>query len=62
MTQEALKAAEILAAENIDVRVVNMGTIKPLDGETVLTRQQKKLNLVTAEEHSVIGGLGSGSI
>lgn len=36
MTQEALKAAEILAAENIDVRVVNMGTIKPLDGETVL--------------------------
>lgn len=59
MTQEALKAAEILAAENIDVRVVNMGTIKPLDGETVLKAAKETKFIVTAEEHSVIGGLGS---
>lgn len=59
MTQEALKAAEILSAENIDVRVVNMGTIKPLDGETVLKAAKETKFIVTAEEHSVIGGLGS---
>lgn len=59
LTQEALKAAEELAKENISVRVINMGTIKPLDGEAVLKAAKETKLIVTAEEHSVIGGLGS---
>ena len=59
LTQEALKAAEELAKENISVRVINAGTIKPLDGETILKAAQETKFIVTAEEHSVIGGLGS---
>ena len=59
MTAEALKAADILAQEGISVRVINVGTIKPLDGETILKAAQETKFIVTAEEHSVIGGLGS---
>jgi len=59
LTQEALKAAEELAKENISVRVINCGTIKPLDGETILKAAQETKFIITAEEHSVIGGLGS---
>ncbi|MGL5982096.1 MAG: transketolase family protein [Cetobacterium sp.] len=59
MTARALEAAEKLEAEGISVRVINVGTIKPLDGETVLKAAQETKFLVTAEEHSVIGGLGS---
>lgn len=59
MTAEALKAAEILAQEGISVRVINVGTIKPLDGETILKAAQETKFIITAEEHSVIGGLGS---
>lgn len=59
MTQEALKAADILAAEGISVRVINAGSIKPLDGEMILKAAQETKFIVTAEEHSVIGGLGS---
>ncbi len=59
MTAEALKAAEILAEEGISVRVINVGTIKPLDGETILKAAQETKFIITAEEHSVIGGLGS---
>lgn len=58
MVHNALKAAELLAAEGIDVTVLDMHTIKPLDAVAVL----KAANLgpvITAEEHSVIGGLGS---
>lgn len=59
MTAEALKAADILAKEGISVRVINVGTIKPLDGETILKAAQETKFIITAEEHSVIGGLGS---
>lgn len=59
MTARALEAAEKLAEEGISVRVVNVGTIKPLDGETILKAAQETKFIVTAEEHSVIGGLGS---
>lgn len=59
LTYEALKAAEELEKEGISVRVINVGTIKPLDGETILKAAQETKFIVTAEEHSVIGGLGS---
>ncbi|MGL4307778.1 transketolase family protein [Cetobacterium sp. SF1] len=59
MTAKALEAAEKLAEEGISARVLNVGTIKPLDGETILKAAQETKFIVTAEEHSVIGGLGS---
>lgn len=59
MVAEALKAAEILSKDGISVRVINVGTIKPLDGETILKAAKETKFIVTAEEHSVIGGLGS---
>lgn len=55
----ALKAAEALAKENISVRVIDMHTIKPLDNELVYQAAVETGCIVTAEEHSVIGGLGS---
>ena len=54
-----LEAAEILAKEGIGAEVINMSTIKPLDGETLVTSVRKTGCVVTAEEHSVVGGLGS---
>lgn len=59
MTYEAIEAADILAQEGISVRVINVGTIKPLDGETILKAAKETKFIITAEEHSVIGGLGS---
>lgn len=59
MVAESLLAAEELAAEGINVRVVNMPTIKPLDEQAVLRAAQETGAIVTAEEHSIIGGLGS---
>lgn len=59
MVAEALEAAEVLKTEGISVRVINAGTIKPLDGETILKAAKETKFIVTAEEHSVIGGLGS---
>ena len=58
MVNEALEAAKILAAEGIEITVVNMHTIKPLDAECVLQYAQQCGNVITVEEHSVIGGLG----
>ncbi|WP_305043127.1 transketolase family protein [Geoalkalibacter sp.] len=58
MTAQALAAAEILAEGGIDARVVHLGTIKPLDVDLVLQAARETGALVTAEEHSVIGGLG----
>ena len=55
---EAVKAAEMLAADGIDAKVINMHTIKPLDEELVV-EAAKVGKIVTVEEHSVIGGLGS---
>ncbi len=55
----ALEAAELLAGEGIDAEVINICTIKPLDEEIILNSVRKTGKVVTAEEHSVIGGLGS---
>lgn len=59
MVPEALKAAELLKAEGISAAVVNMHTIKPIDSETILKMADRCGAVVTVEEHSVIGGLGS---
>lgn len=56
---EALWAAEKLAADGIDAEVINIHTIKPLDEELVVASAKKTGKVVTVEEHSVIGGLGS---
>lgn len=56
---ESLRAAEMLAADGIEARVINIHTIKPLDDELVLKAAKECGKVVTAEEHSVIGGLGS---
>lgn len=58
MVAEALKAAETLAGEGIQARVINMATIKPLDTEMVLKAAAETGAIVTAEEHNIIGGLG----
>lgn len=59
MIPVALKAAEMLEAEGISAAVVNMHTVKPIDAETILAMNAKCKGIVTVEEHSVIGGLGS---
>ena len=59
MVAKALEAAETLKAEGIDAEVINISTIKPLDNELVLASAKKTGKVVTAEEHSIIGGLGS---
>lgn len=56
---ETLQAAGMLAADGIDAKVVNIHTIKPLDEELVLSSAKECGKVVTVEEHSVIGGLGS---
>lgn len=58
MVAEALKAAEELEKEGKSVRVLNMATIKPLDEEAVLKAAKETGRILTAEEHSIIGGLG----
>lgn len=55
----ALEAADMLAAEGISAEVINICTIKPLDEELIVKSAKKTGKVVTAEEHSVIGGLGS---
>ena len=59
MVNEALQAHELLAAEGISARVINIATIKPLDKDIIIKAAQETGAIVTAEEHSVIGGLGS---
>ncbi len=59
MVNEALIAAETLKNEGIAARVINMATIKPIDREAVLCAAKETGAIVTAEEHSIIGGLGS---
>ena len=54
-----LEAAEKLAAEGIDAKVINIHTIKPLDEELVVAAAKETGKVVTVEEHSIIGGLGS---
>ena len=59
MVNEAIEAQKILAQEGISAEVINVHTIKPLDSETILASAAKTGVIVTAEEHSIIGGLGS---
>ena len=59
MVQLALQAAETLAGEGIDARVLDIHTIKPLDRELILKAAKETGAIVTTEEHNVIGGLGS---
>ncbi len=59
MVQQSMAAAELLKAEGVSVRVVNVSTIKPLDKEALLGYCEGVRGVVTAEEHSTIGGLGS---
>jgi len=58
MTAEALKARDLLKAEGIDAGVINMSTIKPIDAAAVIAAAKRCGAVVTAEEHSIIGGLG----
>ena len=59
MVSVAMEARELLAAEGIAARVVNIHTIKPLDGEILAKAARETGAIVTAEEHNIIGGLGS---
>lgn len=59
MVYEAVEAAKLLKKDGIKARVINVSTIKPLDTETVLKAAKECKFIVTSEEHSVIGGLGS---
>jgi transketolase len=58
MVAEALKARDLLKAEGIDAGVINMSTIKPIDADAVISAAKRCGAIVTAEEHSIIGGLG----
>jgi transketolase len=59
MVQEALKAHERLKEDGISTKVINIHTIKPIDREIIISAAKKTKAIVTAEEHSIIGGLGS---
>lgn len=59
MVQEALKARELLQKEGILARVIDMHTVKPIDREMILKAARETGAIVTAEEHNIIGGLGS---
>ncbi len=59
MTSEAMKASDMLAREDLSIRVVNMSTIKPLDNDTVIKCARDTGAIVVAENHNIYGGLGS---
>lgn len=59
MVAKALEAARQLEAESISVRVINMSTIKPIDREIIVKAAKETKAIITAEEHSIIGGLGA---
>lgn len=59
MVQEALKAAESLAAEGIDARVIDIHTIKPIDREIILKAAEECGAIVTSEDHNIMAGFGS---
>jgi transketolase len=59
MVAEALKARDLLRAEGIDAGVINLSTIKPIDSAAVIAAAKRCGAVVTAEEHSIVGGLGS---
>ena len=59
MVEAALEAKNMLAEEGINVRVINIHTLKPIDKEIIIKAAKETKAIVTAEEHSIIGGLGS---
>lgn len=59
MLSPALEAARELAGQGVSVRVINMPTIKPIDRDLIIAAARETKGIVTAEEHSIIGGLGS---
>lgn len=59
MVERALAASEKLAEENISARVINMASIKPIDEDMIIKAAKETKGIVTVEEHSIIGGLGS---
>lgn len=59
MVEAALEAKKILAAEGIDAGVINIHTLKPIDKDIIINAAKETGAIVTAEEHSIIGGLGS---
>ena len=59
MVSEAMAAAEKLKKDGIDARIIDIHTIKPIDEEILIKAAQETGAIVTAEEHSIIGGLGS---
>ena len=58
MVSHALEAAEMLKKEGLHIRVINMSTIKPIDRDLIIKAAKETRAIVTAEEHSIIGGLG----
>ncbi|MGM9535953.1 MAG: transketolase family protein [Intestinibacter sp.] len=59
MVNEAINASKILKSEGINVRVINMSTIKPIDEDLIIESAKRTGAIVTVEEHNVVGGLGS---
>jgi len=59
LVHESLQAAEILKKDKIDIYVVNIHTIKPIDGKLIISLAKKTNCVITAEDHNIIGGLGS---
>ena len=59
LTHRMMKAADLLAAEGIEARVLNMATVRPLDAEAIVAAARDTGAILTAEEHSIYGGLGS---
>lgn len=59
MVQEAVKAADMLKADGINARVINIHTIKPIDKDIIIKASKETGAIVTAEEHYIMGGLGS---
>jgi transketolase len=59
MVSRAVEAAELLAAEGVQARVLNMATVRPLDEAAVLAAARETGRIVTVEEHTIYGGLGS---
>ena len=57
--KETMEAEKMLAADGIDAEIINIHTIKPIDRELVIASAKKTGKVVTVEEHSIIGGLGS---
>ena len=59
LVSEALKAHELLKNENVNARIINISTIKPIDSEIIIKAAKETKAIITCEDHNVIGGLGS---